>query len=132
MKYLLPLVLVTLLWSCQEANSAKELKLAHGLDVTYGGRLLVIGFATGDIPAIPLNLPLLKSCQIVGVFWGKFLQTFPGEALSNHVQLLEWIAEKKLQPPIQRSFHLSEIQDALTWIADRKVLGKIVLTRENS
>jgi NADPH2:quinone reductase len=96
--------------------------------LNYGGRLLVIGFASGDIPSVPLNLPLLKSCQIVGVFWGKFLQTFPGEAVSNHTQLLEWIGEKKLQPPIQRSFQLAEIQDALTWIADRKVQGKIVLT----
>ncbi|MEM1326964.1 MAG: NADPH:quinone oxidoreductase family protein [Bacteroidota bacterium] len=98
--------------------------------LNYGGRLLVIGFTTGDIPKIPLNLPLLKSCQIVGVFWGKFLQTFPGEALSNHTQLLNWIADRQLNPPIQRSFPLEDIQEALHWIGDRKVMGKIVLVTE--
>lgn len=96
--------------------------------LNYGGRLLVIGFTAGQIPSISLNLPLLKSCQIVGVFWGKFLQTFPTEAIQNHQELLEWIATKKLNPYIQKTVPLEETKAALHWIADRKAMGKVVLT----
>ncbi|MEL6720873.1 MAG: NADPH:quinone oxidoreductase family protein [Bacteroidota bacterium] len=95
--------------------------------LNYNGRFLVIGFTAGDIPKIPLNLPLLKSCQIVGVFWGKFLQTFPREATQNHLQILQWIAEEKIEIPIQKTFALDQAKDALQWIAERKVIGKIVL-----
>jgi len=95
--------------------------------LNYDGRFLVIGFTAGNIPKIPLNLPLLKSCQIVGVFWGKFLQTFPKEATQNHLQLLQWIAEEKIEIPIQKVFALQEAKEALRWIAERKVMGKVVI-----
>ncbi|MEM8524150.1 MAG: NADPH:quinone oxidoreductase family protein [Bacteroidota bacterium] len=95
--------------------------------LNYNGRFLVIGFTAGNIPNIPLNLLLLKSCQIVGVFWGKFLQTFPKEATQNHLQLLQWIAEGKTKIPIQKTFNLREAKEALQWIAERKVMGKVVL-----
>lgn len=95
--------------------------------LNYGGRLLVIGFASGKISTIPLNLPLLKSCQIVGVFWGKFLETHPAEGFSNHAQLLNWIADGKITPHIQKSFSLTAAKEALHWIANRKAMGKIIL-----
>lgn len=96
--------------------------------LNYGGRHLVIGFTAGDIPKVPLNLPLLKSCQIVGVFWGKFVETYPKEASTNHLQLLNWIGEGKLNPHIQKSFSLEQAKDALNWVAQRKVMGKVVVT----
>lgn len=95
--------------------------------LNYGGRHLVIGFTAGNIPHVPLNLPLLKSCQIVGVFWGKFLETHPAEGLNNHVTLLNWIGTGQLKPHIQKAYPLEQAKDALNWIAARKAMGKIVL-----
>jgi len=74
--------------------------------MTYNGRFLVVGFATGDIPKIPLNLPLLKSCQIVGVFWGSFAQQFPKQNMANSMQLIQWYAEGKLKPHIHGTYPL--------------------------
>ncbi|MEM9884481.1 MAG: NADPH:quinone oxidoreductase family protein [Bacteroidota bacterium] len=95
--------------------------------LNYGGRLLVIGFTAGKIPKIPLNLTLLKSCQIVGVFWGKFLEIHPKIGMTNHVQLLKWIEAEQLSPYIQKSFSLTQAKDALQWIAKRKAMGKVVI-----
>jgi len=99
--------------------------------LAYGGRHLVIGFAAGKIPKIPLNLPLLKACQIVGVFWGHFAQRFAKQAYKNHIQLIEWIHEGKLKPYIQKTFPLGEVKTALKWIAARKVMGKVVLSMKD-
>jgi NADPH2:quinone reductase len=95
--------------------------------MTYNGRFLVVGFAAGDIPKIPLNLPLLKSCQIVGVFWGSFAQQFPQQNMANSMQLIQWYAEGKLKPHIHKTYPLVNAAKALEEMMERKVMGKVVL-----
>lgn len=93
----------------------------------WNGRLLVIGFAAGEIPKIPLNLTLLKGASIVGVFWGQFTMRAPAAALAQFRQLLDWIAAGKLAPRIHAAVPLAEAGAALRQLLDRKVQGKIVL-----
>ncbi|APX11481.1 NADPH:quinone oxidoreductase family protein [Tateyamaria omphalii] len=95
--------------------------------MAWGGRFLVVGFPAG-IPAIPLNLTLLKSCQIVGVFWGASIYRDPAGHMQNVSDLFEMYAQGKVKPRISASFPMQEAAKALTLIADRKVLGKVVLT----
>lgn len=95
--------------------------------VNWGGRLLVIGFATGDIPNIPLNLPLLKGNSIVGVFWGRFTNEQPDRHRANFARIVEWAADGKLQPIIQKRYSLDNGADALQWVADRKAVGRIIV-----
>ncbi len=83
--------------------------------MAWGGRFLVIGFAAGDIPRIPLNLPLLKVYSIVGVFWGSFME------------LLAWFVEGKLKPHVSATYSLEHVTDALNDLIERKVTGKAVL-----
>ena len=70
--------------------------------IAWRGRLLVVGFAAGDIPKIPLNLPLLKGCSIVGVFWGNFTRREPERFLDQMRQLATWYAEGRMKPHISR------------------------------
>lgn len=122
----------------------KELTAGKGVDVVYdpvggafteqalratawNGRYLVVGFAAGDIPKIPLNLPLLKGCQIVGVFWGSFAQQFPGQNMQNTMQLIQWFAEGKLRPKIHATYPLANAAQALEDIQARQVKGKAVI-----
>lgn len=101
----------------------------HALRSTrWNGRLLVIGFASGPIPQIPLNLPLLKGSSIVGVFWGRFTTEQPEKHSANFAQIVQWADEGRIDPPIQRSFTLDEGRDALSWVADRKAIGRVVIT----
>ena len=93
----------------------------------YNGRFLVVGFAAGEIPKIPINLPLLKGCQIVGVFWGSFAQRFPNQNMQNSIQLMQWFGEGKLNPFIQKIYPLENAADALEDMMARKVMGKIVI-----
>ena len=93
----------------------------------WRGRLLVIGFAAGDIPKIPLNLALLKGCSIVGVFWGDFTKRQPKEFVQSVAQLGTWFREGKLKPHITASFPLEKAADALKMMAARQVKGKVVL-----
>ncbi len=93
----------------------------------WKGRHLVVGFAAGEIPKIPLNLPLLKGSQIVGVFWGKFAMTFPNENMANTMQLVQWQAEGKINPRIHATLQLEEVSKALNMIAKREVKGKVIL-----
>jgi NADPH:quinone reductase len=96
--------------------------------IAWRGRLLVVGFAAGDIPKIPLNLTLLKGCAIVGVFWGEFTRREPQRFLAAMDKLGRWFAEGKLKPHVSGTFPLERAADALTLMADRKVKGKVVLT----
>ena len=98
--------------------------------MAWGGRFLVIGFAAGDIPRIPLNLTLLKSCSIVGVFWGAFTEREPKQNQENVRQLLGWLAEGKLKPHISATYPLSQAAQALNDMLQRKVQGKVVLVPE--
>lgn len=123
----------------------KELTAGKGVDVVYDavggsyaepalrstgwrGRYLVIGFAAGDIPKIPLNLPLLKGSSIVGVFWGEFTRREPKGFAASIAQLGAWFREGKLKPHVTQSFPLERAVDALQLMAGRKVKGKVVLT----
>lgn len=93
----------------------------------WNGRLLVVGFAAGDIPAIPLNLPLLKGNSIMGVFWGRFTQEEPERHKANFARIIEWAVEGRLNPIIQRKFSLEDSADALRWVAERRAIGRIVV-----
>ena len=93
----------------------------------WRGRLLVIGFAAGEIPKIPLNLTLLKGCSIVGVFWGDFTKRQPKEFIQSVMQLGKWYGEGKLKPHISAKFPLAKAAEALKMMAARQVKGKVVL-----
>ena len=95
--------------------------------IAWKGRYLVIGFAAGDIPRIPLNLTLLKGCAIVGVFWGAFTEREPGHSAENMRELLTWLAESKLRPHVSTTYPLERAADALYDMINRKVQGKVVL-----
>jgi NADPH2:quinone reductase len=94
----------------------------------WRGRLLVVGFAAGEIPKIPLNLPLLKGCSIVGVFWGEFARRERGAFVESLTQLGRWYGEGKLRPHVSGTFPLERAAEALNLLAARKVTGKLVLT----
>src|SRR5262249_26339703 len=96
--------------------------------LAWRGRLLVVGFAAGDIPKLPLNLTLLKGCSIVGVFWGEFMRREPQRFAESMQQLGRWYAAGKLEPHVSQTFPLERAADALTLMANRKVKGKVVLT----
>jgi NADPH:quinone reductase len=95
--------------------------------MAWGGRFLVIGFAAGDIPRIPLNLPLLKACSIVGVFWGSFMERYPSRGRENLQELITWMNEGKLKPHVSATYPLEHVADALNDLMKRKVTGKAVL-----
>jgi NADPH2:quinone reductase len=94
----------------------------------WRGRLLVVGFAAGEIPRIPLNLTLLKGCSIIGVFWGEFARREPERFAASMRQLGRWFGEGKLKPPVTATFPLERAAEALTLMAARQVKGKVVLT----
>ncbi|HEV2983332.1 MAG TPA: NADPH:quinone oxidoreductase family protein [Vicinamibacterales bacterium] len=96
--------------------------------IAWRGRLLVVGFAAGDIPKIPLNLTLLKGCSIVGVFWGEFARREPQRFAESMKRLGRWFADGKLKPHVSRTFPLERAADALALMAERKVKGKVVVT----
>lgn len=122
----------------------KEVTEGRGVDVIYDpvggdyaepalraigweGRYLVVGFAAGDIPRMPLNLVLLKSCQIVGVFWGAFAQRDPAANMQNTLQLIQWFNEGTLKPHIHKTYSLKDAPKALEEMMDRQVKGKAVI-----
>ena len=94
----------------------------------WRGRLLVVGFTTGEIPKIPLNLPLLKGCSIVGVFWGEFLRREPQAFAESVSQLGKWYAAGKLKPHITATYPLDRAAEAIALMGARKVVGKVVVT----
>lgn len=96
--------------------------------MAWQGRYLVVGFAAGQIPKIPLNLALLKGCEIVGVFWGRFTQEQPQDNMANSLQIIQWYNEGKIKPHIHKLFSLKEAPIALEEMMNRKVRGKVVLT----
>ena len=95
--------------------------------IGWRGRYLVIGFAAGDIPALPLNLALLKGASIVGVFWGEFAKREPKQNMQGMAEMMGWMREGKLKPLISKSYTLAEAPQALMDMAARKVVGKIVI-----
>ena len=95
--------------------------------IAWEGRYLVIGFAAGDIPKIPLNLVLLKGCQIVGVFWGSFAMRDPKRNQANSRRILDWVAEGKLSPHVDAVVKFADARGALERMERREVKGKLVL-----
>jgi NADPH2:quinone reductase len=93
----------------------------------WGGRLLVVGFAAGEIPKLPLNLTLLKSCDIRGVYWGAWTRREPAAHRANMRDLIAWCAEGTLSAHVHAEYPLSEASRALRALADREVMGKVVL-----
>jgi NADPH2:quinone reductase len=95
--------------------------------IAWEGRFLVVGFPAG-IPKLPLNLPLLKSCQIVGVFWGAFAKRDPKANAANLRELLDLYAGGKIRPVISERVPLARAGEAIAALSARKALGKIVVT----
>jgi NADPH2:quinone reductase len=95
--------------------------------IAWKGRFLVVGFAAGEIPKIPLNLALLKGCDIVGVFWGSFVERDPAGHRANTKQIVDWVVAGKLSAHVQAVYPLADSANALKALAARKVMGKIVL-----
>jgi NADPH2:quinone reductase len=123
----------------------KELTGGQGVDVCYdpvggdlsepalrsmawNGRFLVVGFAAGDIPRIPLNLPLLKGCSVVGVFWGAFTGKEPDRHAANIAELLGWMAEGRISPHVSATYPLERAGEAISELAERRATGKVVVT----
>jgi NADPH2:quinone reductase len=96
--------------------------------LAWRGRLLVVGFAAGEIPKLPLNLALLKGASVVGVFWGDFARRQPKEFAQSIRQLGQWYAEGKLKPHVSQTLPLEKAAEALKLMAARQVKGKLVLT----
>jgi NADPH2:quinone reductase len=95
--------------------------------IAWGGRYLVVGFANGEIPKLPLNLTLLKGASLVGVFWGEFSKRDPKGNLANMRQLLQWLQEGKIKPHISGRYKLDQAAQALNDMAARKVTGKVLV-----
>lgn len=95
--------------------------------IGWRGRYLVVGFANGEIPKLPLNLTLLKGASLVGVFWGEFAKREPKANLLAMRQLLGWLAEGKIRPHISGRYALADTAKALNDMAARKVTGKVVI-----
>lgn len=125
-------------------DALKRLGGEHGIDVIYDpvggpyaeaalraiaweGRFLVVGFAAGEIPKLPLNLALLKSCDIRGVFWGSWTEREPAQHRANMADLVRWCAAGKLSAHIHAVHPLEEASEALKLLAERKAMGKIIL-----
>jgi NADPH2:quinone reductase len=128
------------------ADLRAELKhlVPHGVDVVYdpvggklteaavrgmawGGRLLVIGFANGEIPKLPLNLLLLREGEAIGVFWGAWTQRDPAGHAANVARIMQWFTEGKLKPHVGGAYPLAQVKDALDDVMGRRAQGKIVL-----
>ena len=125
-------------------DGLRKLGGEHGIDVVYDpvgdkyaepalrslawyGRYLVVGFAAGEIPKLPLNLVLLKSCDVRGVFWGSWTEREPAAHRANMAEVLRWCVEGKLCAHVHAAYPLAEAAAALKAIAARQVMGKVVL-----
>ncbi|HLG88701.1 MAG TPA: NADPH:quinone oxidoreductase family protein [Alphaproteobacteria bacterium] len=123
----------------------KEITGGKGVDVVYDpvggalaetairnlawmGRYLVIGFAAGEIPKIALNLLLLKSSSLVGVYWGQFLKTDPKAGRAGMAELLSWYEQGKLKPYISATYPLERASEAILAVTGRSTKGKVVVT----
>lgn len=95
--------------------------------IAWNGRLLVVGFASGRIPELPVNLALLKGAAVLGVFWGAFAQRQPQDNAANFQQLFSWFAEGKLKPLVSQTYPLAQAARAIDDLGQRKAVGKVVV-----
>jgi NADPH2:quinone reductase len=126
-------------------QTLKELTDNRGVDVVYDcvggkyaepavralaweGRFLVVGFAAGDIPKLPLNLLMLKGADAVGVFWGEAVRRHPERHRDNMIEVLRWVSKGKLAPRIHGTYPLEEIREAIGVLDRREATGKVVVT----
>lgn len=126
-------------------QALKDLTGGRGVDVVYDcvggkyaepavralaweGRFLVVGFAAGDIPKLPLNLLMLKGADAIGVFWGEAVRRDPARHRANMIEVLDWIAQGKLAVRIHATYPLAEIREAIGVLDRREATGKVVLT----
>ena len=132
-------------YSQQDLRSAlKDIVGKKGVDVVYdpvggdmfeaalrstawGGRVLVVGFASGEIPKVPVNLALLKGCSIVGVFWGAFRLNYTEEDNENFKELFAWYDQGKLKPFTSKTYTLNDAHLALNNLKNRKAIGKLII-----
>jgi len=96
-------------------------------NIAWAGRLLVIGFAGGDIPNIPVSLALVKGCSIIGVFWGTFTQKQPQDFMANMQELMGWYQQGKVKVVVDEVFALEDTVAAIQKITGRKVMGKVIV-----
>nr|WP_319486763.1 NADPH:quinone oxidoreductase family protein [uncultured Cohaesibacter sp.] len=126
-------------------ETLKDMTHGHGADVVYDpvggdlseealratdwyGRFLVVGFASGTIPKMPLNLVMLKGVDVLGVFWGEAIRREPADHAENMKLIMSWVAERKLKPHVGRCYPLEETPEAIRAIANREAKGKVVIT----
>ncbi len=95
--------------------------------LAWNGRLLVVGFAAGKIPRLPLNLVLLKSASAVGVFWGDFVEKFPEDNRANLARLQQWCEQGLIRPHVDRVYPFEEAPAALNYLAARRAMGRVCL-----
>ncbi len=114
---------VDVVYECDGGDSSEEAIRA----MAWQGRFLVVGFASGEIPKLPLNLLLLKGCAAIGVFWGDAVKRDPDGHRRNMDQILQWVSEGRLKAHVGQSFPIDQAVDALKLIDERKAVGKIVL-----
>lgn len=95
--------------------------------IAWRGRYLVVGFASGPIPSLPLNLPLLKGASLVGVFWGEFAKREPKANAAMMGELAQWYAQGRIKPVIDRTMPMAELPAAFARMGSRAVQGKLVL-----
>lgn len=96
--------------------------------IAWEGKYLVVGFAAGEIPKIPLNLALLKGCEIVGVFWGSWVGRNPKKHQESVAELMQMYVDGKIKPHVQTTFPLERAGEAIRMLAERKAMGKVVVT----
>ena len=95
--------------------------------IAWRGRYLVVGFASGPIPALPLNLMLLKGASVVGVFWGDFVRREPKANAAMMAELAGWYAQGKIKPVIDRTMPMAQLKEAYAHMGSRGVMGKLVM-----
>jgi NADPH2:quinone reductase len=95
--------------------------------IAWRGRYLVVGFAGGPIPALPLNLPLLKGASLVGVFWGDFARREPQANAAMMAELAQWYGQGKIKPVIDRTMPMAKLKAAYAHMGSRGVKGKLVM-----
>ena len=96
--------------------------------IGWRGRYLVVGFAQGSIPSLPLNLALLKGASVVGVFWGEFAKREPARNAAALMEMATWYAQGKIKPVIEQRLPMAELKQAFALMGSRQVRGKLVLT----
>jgi len=100
--------------------------------MAWNGRFLVIGFTSGEIPRIPINLTLLKGCSIVGVFYGSFLRNEAEHGIAMRDELMQWLSQGRVRPHISARYPLEQAAQALAQFVQRRATGKIVLIPERN